>query len=199
MATCFVSQQHMDLFKESIHYVFLRWTALQLAIEHGMGGTSTLSKVAMLGDYIVDFFSQNGLRIDPTDLEENLIDFFAESFQVELEDGSAPQISKLICQLFREIGSGDMTGFNKARELASRVTGAASQSRRVRAEGEEDDDDDSDDDSEDGMSNYGEASGSGAAGDMEMDEAPSTPAPRQEPIIDEDGFELVQQKGRRRR
>ncbi|KAJ3072612.1 hypothetical protein HDU98_003243 [Podochytrium sp. JEL0797] len=196
----FTSPQHLHLFKESLHYVFLRWTALQLAIEHSMGGTTTLAKVSMLGDYIVDFFTTNGLRIDPTDLEDNMIEFFAESFQIELEDGSAPQISKTLCALFREIGAGDLTRFEATKAAASRVTGASAQSRRV--VGEDEDEDSSDSDSEDdGMmdaSSYG-APGPSGSGDMEMDDGAAAPAARPEPVIDEDGFELVQQKGRRRR
>ncbi|ORY49010.1 hypothetical protein BCR33DRAFT_714088 [Rhizoclosmatium globosum] len=112
----------------------------------------------MLGDYIVDFFSQNGLRIDPTDLEENLIDFFADPSN----------------------------------------NGAASQSRRVRAEGEEDDDDTVMMILKMECRIMERQVGAGRQGIWKWTSA-ATPAPRQEPIIDEDGFELVQQKGRRRR
>ncbi|KAJ3010771.1 UNVERIFIED_CONTAM: hypothetical protein HDU68_001994 [Siphonaria sp. JEL0065] len=165
-----------------------------------MGGSTTLQKVSMLGDYIIDFFSENGLRIDPTDLEENLVDYFSESFHVELEDGSAPEISKMLVALFAQLGRGDLSGFERVKELAGRVV-ALGPSRRVKGDEDEDDDDDSDSDDDsaldgNGAFDYGSASGSG---DMEMDEAPAALAPKPEPIIDEDGFELVQQKGRRRR
>ncbi|KAI9339630.1 hypothetical protein BDR26DRAFT_379765 [Obelidium mucronatum] len=193
--THFTSPQHLTLFKEAIHFVFVRWTALQLAIEHSMGGSSTLAKVSMLGDYILDFFTEHGLRIDPTDLEENVVEFFGESFQVELEDGSGAEISKMLCDLFAQLGRGDLSGFERVRELASRVV-PLGPSRKVVGD-DDDDDDDSDSSDDDDILDYSR----GQQDDMDMDDASSiaSPAPKPEPIIDEDGFELVQQKGRRRR
>ncbi|KAJ3103744.1 hypothetical protein HK100_004153, partial [Physocladia obscura] len=197
----FRSITHQNQFTESIHYVFLKWTALQLVIEHSMGGSSTLQKVQLLGEYIVDFFAQNGNRIDASDLEDNLINYFQESFRVELEDGSAIQIAMLLCRLFSTLESADLSEFERVKVLAAIPLPESMKSRRVSAgNGEADDDNDSDNASDDSLDEDGNNIYEADA----METAENSKAVREsvfkpEPIIDEDGFEMVQQKNRRRR
>ncbi|TPX67602.1 hypothetical protein CcCBS67573_g07458 [Chytriomyces confervae] len=189
--------QHLALFNESIHYVFLRWTALQLAIEHGMGGSQTLSKVSLLGTYITDFFGSQGVRIDSYDLEDNLISYFEESFQAQLEDGSALQVSQLLVALFRELGDGRLDTFERCKTAALNATANTGASVRVR---DDDESSDGDSDSDSGDESVG-AFPSGmqeSEGGMEVEMA-AEPVVKQGPVFDEDGFEVVQQKGRRRR
>ncbi|KAJ3405059.1 hypothetical protein HDU80_001955 [Chytriomyces hyalinus] len=196
--THFKNPQHLALFNESIHYVFLRWTALQLAIEHGMGGSQTLSKVSLLGTYITDFFGSQGVRIDSYDLEDNLISYFEESFQAQLEDGSALQVSQLLVALFRELGDGRLDTFERCKTAALNATANTGASVRVR---EDDESSDGDSDSDSGDESVG-AFPSGmqeSEGGMEVEMAAAEPVVKQGPVFDEDGFEVVQQKGRRRR
>ncbi|KAJ3390981.1 hypothetical protein HDU84_006653 [Entophlyctis sp. JEL0112] len=141
--------QHIAVFTEAIHYVFLRWTALQIVIEQSLGGHKTLQSVSLLGEYIVDFFTQYGSRIDADDLEDNITAFFEESFNVELEDGSAAQISQLLCLLFNSISEGNLEHFERVKTLASAKTSALQQSRRELVRGADDEDVDDDDDCDD--------------------------------------------------
>ncbi|KAI8621927.1 Pre-rRNA-processing protein TSR2-domain-containing protein [Chytriomyces sp. MP71] len=200
MTSHFRNPQHLSFFNESIHYVFLRWTALQLAIAHSMGGSSTLQKVSLLGTYITDFFAAQGLKIDPYDLEDNLVSFFEESFQAQLEDGSALQVAQVLVTIFRELGEGSSVTFDLVREAAMCMTADTGRSMRGRGDndGDDDDDDDSDSDSDPDIPSPADS----GSNDMEVSQSIATPAPepvRPGPVFDEDGFEVVQQKGRRRR
>lgn len=43
-------------FEEGVRQVFMRWTALCLAVENGWGGTNSREKSLQLMQYVVDWF-----------------------------------------------------------------------------------------------------------------------------------------------
>ncbi|KAJ3328998.1 hypothetical protein HDU76_008855 [Blyttiomyces sp. JEL0837] len=195
---CFASPTHLALFEESLDLIFQRWTALQLAITHDMGGRNTLQKVAVL-DY--------GLAVEDSELEENLQGYFDECFHVSLEDGSPTQVAKSLCKVFKELAEGNLSTLEALRKAtagrAQRADGggavSGSQRGRANADDDEDDDDDSDDDDDEYLDEDDLVLevADGEAGSSAM-EIVAEPPRRPEPVVDEDGFELVQKPRRRR-
>jgi pre-rRNA-processing protein TSR2 len=190
----FASAEHAALFNEGLTLMFQRWTALQLVVDHQMGGIDTIEMAQMLQKHTYDFFLNHGLNVEPHELDENYIGYFEECFNADLEDGSGMQIANAAVGLFKELGQGSMESLNKLRELAAkgRPAGAA---MATRVRGDDDEDDSSDDDSDDFPMDGDDIA---EASRMQADEPAAAPAPKPDPIVDEDGFELVQKPRRRR-
>ncbi|KAJ1556223.1 hypothetical protein HK405_004744 [Cladochytrium tenue] len=198
------------LFDEGVRLVFERWTALQLAIANDMGGRSTLEKASQLHTNTVDFFLEHGASIDPTELADNLHAYFEDCFDAALEDGSPEQVARTIVALFAELAASTSGPSGAAasavppllaRLRATARPGLSSATRSMRqATGDEDEDGDDGDEQEDGA-RASDVSGSDPSA-MAVDDHPNATAAsgrRPGPVVDEDGFELVQKGGRRRR
>ena len=131
------------------------------------------------------FFSAPTAAGPATDrIEDFLLEFVETELEIGLEDDSQTAITRDLKTLWNAVVAGGHahpeTIVAEFENMAARASGSIT---RQGVE-ESDDDESGSDDDEDGS--------------MEVDEAPSEPAPRRpEPVIDEDGFELVQ-KGRRR-
>ncbi|KAG0363112.1 Pre-rRNA-processing protein TSR2-domain-containing protein [Gamsiella multidivaricata] len=183
-------------FKEGVQYLFHSWTALKLAVDGEWGGTDSMEKRDWFVDTIVDYFSQHGKNVDTFDLEDILIQIMNDEFSILLEDKSEQHIAKVLEQLFLECTHGKYDLVQTLKQDSQKISGSLKASKSQK-EGE-DDDDSSDDEDEDADEN-----GEQNSMDVEMGESSTSSATPQgrekpEPIIDEDGFETVVKKGRRR-
>ncbi|KAI9355902.1 Pre-rRNA-processing protein TSR2-domain-containing protein [Zopfochytrium polystomum] len=209
------------LFAEGVGLVFSRWTALQLAVEHQMGGRASAEKAQTLQAHTVDFFAQHGAAVAPYELADNFAGFFEEEFNAQLEDGSPEQVAATLVALYREVAasasasaaSGAATPpvppmLTAMRAAAAAAGGAAASSslkastKVVEGASGEDDSDDDEDDYADGVDGVVDGDDGVDSGDSHsqmqgVDGAAEPRPPPVERIIDADGFELVQ-KGRRR-
>ncbi|KAG0300193.1 hypothetical protein BGZ98_009373 [Dissophora globulifera] len=184
-------------FREGVEYLFHSWTALKLAVDGQWGGHDSDEKQAWFIDTIVDYFSQNGKKVDTFDLEDILIQIMNDEFSIMLEDQSEQHIAKILEQLFLECTHGKYDLVQTLKQDSQKVSGALknSQSQKKAKQEGDDEDEDSSDENDDDSDDDGEGDM-----DVEMGESSSSasaPA-RKEPIIDEDGFETVVKKGRRR-
>ncbi|GBF98689.1 hypothetical protein Rsub_11403 [Raphidocelis subcapitata] len=188
-------------FEEGVSAVFTQWTALCLAVENEWGGPHSVDKAnAVIQDVIEWFYTRKECHVD--ELEVELDDAMVQEFSTECEDGSTKQVAATLIELHTQCLLGETALLEQLRSRAA--SGAAASKRQVvDLDGAELDDDD------DGSS----GSGSGG-GDDEMDEgadagaaAPSAAplgagagaAAKPAPVVDEDGFELVQGRRRGRR
>ncbi|KAJ3108582.1 hypothetical protein HDU97_000864 [Phlyctochytrium planicorne] len=187
---CFPTAETLAMFEEGFKLIVDRWTALQLAVDNQMGGTNTGVMVSTLQIHTRDFFKQYGNQVEVDELEGNLQGYFEECFNIDLQDGSASQVARVTVQLYRELASqGRSDALDRLRSTmknARAVTG----SKAMAADSDyEDDDSDEDDGSDDDDA-------------MQEDSGPSVQAPPPPPpiekIVDEDGFELVQTRRRRK-
>ncbi|GAA5900676.1 hypothetical protein JCM6882_000937 [Rhodosporidiobolus microsporus] len=194
------------------------WPAVRLAITQGQGFPDSKDAFA---SQIVDLFfeaasssaqgapapagststHENGVRLPQVDkLEETLKWSYGEEFDVDLEDASEVQVTKDLIALWREclqrVAAGEGEGregpmaakFREQADKAAKEDGA--RPYPVQKQGG---DDDSSDDEDDYTDNDGADDGDEEM--VELVDASAAPAPaRQEPIIDEDGFETVQPK-----
>ena len=174
-------------FTRAVHAVFGDWTALRLAVENEFAGSATRNRALALMQRVLD-----GLLASTTvhrDELEDLLDLaLIDDFNIEAEDDSPKQVAEVLCMLHAEASRGVSA---TADMLLERAAGKSSWVQvppppRVRG-----DDDSSDEDIDDG-----------AEGDHEGREPVSMDAEgtssQRLPEVDEDGFQMVQGKGRRR-
>ena len=205
-----IPDQVLPVFAQGTIALLHIWPALRIAISQGWGGSE--GRIHLAED-IVDLFyttaseavsetatitAESALVPDQDDIEAVLLHVLSHAFNITLEDGSEATIAKDLTALWREcIGRattppphqpGMLERFAAAAEKAKAEDGVQRYGAQ-RAGGDESDSDDDDDD--DGES------------DEEMEGVEETPAasssrPREEPIIDDDGFQMVTKKGGRR-
>lgn len=171
------------------------WPALSLAIANNWGGPGASSKRAWLAGELLDAFVApppgEPAVPDAEYVEAMLLQVMADEFECELEDESAWDVARDIVRCWDALQRDPKEAEAAVLSLEKRADGA--KGRTVQAQqvpGAEDQDWDSD---EDGSGSDDE--------DVEMDEAPQLlePAgskPKQEPVVDDDGFTLVQGKGK---
>jgi pre-rRNA-processing protein TSR2 len=165
------------------------WQALTLAIAEGWGGPEGAAKLPWLAGAVVDAFEDPPADGTPDAeyVEALLLQVMEDEFECTLEDGSAWDVARDVVRVWDAIARGGDAARTLVEELearAERVKGKA-----VAAHRGEDEDDSTDEDGDDMDVDDGE-------------EAPQllvvehTPAPKPDPIVDEDGFTLVQVKGK---
>lgn len=187
-----------------VSLILHNWRVLTDAVAGEWGGSDSADKRDWLCGAIADMFTDR-VELDEYDLEDTLIHAMEDEFMVNLEDDSAwqvilstkkynpssssrlihDQVSQRVVLLRKEILEGN---FSTVDELHTKFL-ANPRNRQlpppvvqevIEEAGSSEDEADSDE---------------------EMSEAPSAEEPRQrlEPIIDEEGFELVQKRGNRNR
>ena len=163
-----------ELLHESLTNIFSRWTALSLC-----GEDPTL-----LIEETLDFLIENpDTTIDV--LEANFDNYFTH-LCVSVEDGSCLQVAGIVIKLYKELleGKKDLYEFVKSRKSVN--TGS---SQFVGSESSEDDEEDNNENETD-IPMAVEIDGN----EMEIDQNQD-----QQPLVDEDGFQLVtRKKGRKR-
>ncbi|KAI9102734.1 Pre-rRNA-processing protein TSR2-domain-containing protein [Phlyctochytrium arcticum] len=182
-------QPSWELFTETVQLVFQQWTALQLALDHQMAGHGTTERAQELWEHTCEFFEKYTTAVMAHEIAENLKDFFDEIFNAELDDGSPEQIGETLVALYKEI----MTEGKVDRALAIKEQARGHPPIQSR-QGNHDDssDDDGDEGNDENPTASSESNQAGQA--MDVDNSNTS---RPEPVIDEDGFELVQPRKRR--
>ncbi|XP_043680673.1 uncharacterized protein LOC122635030 isoform X2 [Vespula pensylvanica] len=93
-----------DFFLSVTKRVFSNWTALKLAVEHGMG---SIDKADLFCHYITDFIYINGLC--SSEIACELEDFMDEQFNTELQDLSCKQVAEELYKFYRYCVEGNET------------------------------------------------------------------------------------------
>ncbi|ORY81536.1 Pre-rRNA-processing protein TSR2-domain-containing protein [Protomyces lactucae-debilis] len=176
-------------FELGVSLYLWRFQALQLAVENGWGGHDSAEKRDWLAGVVADMYTSQvpaasdvptevALKdIDPEDVEDVVTQVLSDEFSVMLEDDSAYELSMHIDACWKDCLRGQ---FEKIQQMQQ----AFEQARPSLATKAAQEDSDS----------------SGTDAEVDEDEMMvDAPVARPEPVVDEDGFELVQKtKGRRR-
>lgn len=179
------------------------WPALTIAVREQWGGRDSADKKTWIASVLIDEFEQrfspatpDDLPLDEEEIEDLLQQIMSDEFDANIEDGSVEAVAadtvKLWKALVQDVKAAEGVVEEMERRAAKAQKGANIQATKGQGtEGLSDDEDDDDDESDDGDEDDS----------MNGDEAPqlveSAPRERQEKVIDDDGFELVQKKGRR--
>ncbi|CCD27137.1 Tsr2p NDAI_0J02450 [Naumovozyma dairenensis CBS 421] len=185
----FSDEKQQARFELGVSMYIYKWDALDIAVENNWGGPHSAEKRDWVTGIIVDLFKQERI-VDIELIEETLLYAMTDEFETNVEDDSALPIAKGIIDLYREC---QLLQFDTVEKLylawVEKQKNPSSNTKKHNIhihheEGEESSSDEELDDDEDE--------------DMIMmvddDEEEQTPNLIQEPIIDDDGFELVQKK-----
>ncbi|GAB4815978.1 hypothetical protein N2152v2_003024 [Parachlorella kessleri] len=192
-----MAPQHKPVFEEGVALAFGRWTALQLGVVNEWGGPSSREKAqALLEDTIDWFYQHKGKDHEYLDLEDLFDEALQVDFNIQAEDDSPYQMARNLVNLYSQVAAGDYSYVEALRQLPNANTAAACQRDPAQQGGEEESSSEGDDEDMEGQEGQ----------DMEMDDAPppgvplqqqqQEPEQRQQPVVDEDGFQVVQRKGR---
>jgi len=207
----------IPIFARGVLAILDLWPALTIAVREEWGGPESADKKTWIASTIIDEFESRASYIpsttssgpsdvaDPTtandpplehdDLADLVNQMMSDEFESNIEDGSIDAVAADIVRLWRDIlqpatGALPSTVVDALERKAAEVKGKGVQATRgaglQNENGEEDSDSEWDDESEDGM---------------EVDEAPQlAPVERErvEPVVDDDGFTLVQPKTKKR-
>jgi pre-rRNA-processing protein TSR2 len=159
-----------------IRSVFSRWTALQLAVAHSMGGPESETKyeafIEAFGEYLTrNIRSTLVISAIESDIQQYLDEILDEEFNTVLDDGSSYELSKLFVRYIHLILQG------KLNEIEQELQLQQSTSIQMSIRNKNDDDDES-------------SSSSESENDMIEEEKPKT----QSMDIDEDGWTTVHRR-----
>ena len=204
--------QTILLFARGVLALFDLWPALTIAVTEQWGGPESSEKKIWLASTIIDEFesrtsylspstsTSGDRRIDPftafippldhDDLADLLNQMLSDEFDANIEDGSIDAVTADILRLWRDVFSAAPEAIVEVLERkAAEVKRSGVRATRVGDLIEVEDEDE-------------DESGSGSEENMEVDEAPHLVVrhkeERPEPVVDDDGFTLVQSSGRHR-
>ena len=169
-------------FELAVSLYLAAWPALTLAVTNEWGGPDSSEKRDWLAGVLADHVTDNPTKeVDVDDLEDIATQVMGDEFNVVLEDDSAVLLAREIEKSWRECMAGEYGNIEamKARFESGLKTDTI---KRDENDSESSDDEDVTENQENGEGGQGQDR-------MEID--------RQDPIIDDDGFELVQKKRRR--
>ncbi|KXN92572.1 Pre-rRNA-processing protein TSR2 [Leucoagaricus sp. SymC.cos] len=162
------------------------WSTLRIAVQENWGGPDAKHKPAWIASTIVDSFEEESEQPDEQYIEEMLLQIMADEFEAVLEDDSAASVAKDVVKMWVEIKAGKEDTVKKFEEFAERIKG---KNVEVKESVESDDDWSDDEDGEDYIEDDDET--------PQLIEHQVPQAPRKaELTVDEDGFTLVQGKGK---
>jgi pre-rRNA-processing protein TSR2 len=203
-----MSTPEILLFARGVLALLDLWPALTIAVREEWGGPSSGEKKTWLASEIIDTFENGAVVVTPAgpaldaaaqvaeppldvdQLADLLAQVMSDEFEAAIEDGSVEPLAADILRVWRDVLTpSERTAEEtvsalerKAAEVSRTGVAATSGGGPVDENGEEVSDSDSEDEDDD-------------------DEAPqlvdSAPREHQEPVVDDDGFTLVQKPRRR--
>lgn len=172
-----------------IRSVFSRWTALQLAVSNGMGGSDTDGKYEAFIEAFTQYLSRNArpcisISSMEQDVQEYLNDVLDEEFNTELEDGSNIELAQLFVRYIQLIQQGKLADVQQEIQLQQAAASAHQMCVRDKngddsssSSGSDDDEDDDDD-------------------MQEEEQQPSASGSKSHSMdVDEDGWTTVNRRG----
>lgn len=140
--------QAMQYFMDGVGSVLRQWTALELAIHHQWGGSSSTDKAIVLRRELIDLFLGPD-KVYKDDIALILEDYLDTQFKTICEDGSPDDIGDILCTMWRQCLVGDFSIVisTLARE-ATRSEMVSKSEGLVNGDAMDDDDDDDDEGNE---------------------------------------------------
>lgn len=96
----------MSLFFTVVETLFNNWTALQLAVEHQLGGTQSKEIAKWMVTVVENFFKEND-NVLAQEIAEYMEDLMNNEFNTLCEDGSLEEMGESLCKYFQLIKDGN--------------------------------------------------------------------------------------------
>ena len=157
---------------QAITRICRAWTALQLACSHGLAGRDSQAKAEWFPSAVTDWLLQNK-SIEQHEIEDGLFQMMAQEFDVIAEDGSLKEVSRMMFHFLQTINKSRFDQYEKLlSELPDHTSVLESEKQERNSDCESGDDEEP---------------------EIKIKE------PKPEPVVDEDGFEMVStgKKGRK--
>jgi pre-rRNA-processing protein TSR2 len=180
---------HIVLFARGVIARLAVWSTLRIAVQENWGGPDAKQKPTWIASTIVDSFQEEAEQPDEQYIEEMLLQIMTDEFEAVLEDDSAVSVAKDIVRMWLETKEGEDDTVRKYEELAEKIKG-----KKIEVKETVDSDDDEWEDDEDGEDYIDE----NEEEVPQLIEHQATPRHKDEPVVDDEGFMLVQGKGKRR-
>jgi pre-rRNA-processing protein TSR2 len=94
-----------ELFRNVVETVFNTWTALRLAVEHGMGGHRGKEIALNLVTQVTDLLCKSDFEAE--EISDFLIEFMDTEFQTICEDNSPEEVATVLWQFYQYCKSGN--------------------------------------------------------------------------------------------
>ncbi|RCK60932.1 Pre-rRNA-processing protein TSR2 [Candida viswanathii] len=172
-----------------------KWEELATAVDNSWGGPRSSEKRDWISGIVIELFAESKI-VDVQLIEETLLYAMVDEFDTQVDNDSALEIADLIVRMYRDVMRleyGVIDGLYE-RWVAKGGDRKGGEGKKVHVENDPNNPDVSDDEEEEEEEEE-EDDHDGMDVDEPMEEAPQLAGP----IVDDDGFELVQSKGRRRR
>jgi len=167
------------------------WSTLRIAVQENWGGPDAQRKPTWIASMIVDSFEVESELPDDQYIEEMLLQIMADEFEAVLEDDSAASVAKDIMGMWIETKEGKDNTVRKFESLVDKIKGKRIEVKENVESDESDDEDWEDDEGEEGYEDNNVP--------QLIEHCAPQPGCRSAPVIDDDGFTLVQGKGKGRR
>ncbi|CEP61657.1 Tsr2p LALA0_S03e07844g [Lachancea lanzarotensis] len=194
----FEDEKQMARFELGVSMAVYKWEALDLAVQNSWGGPESAEKRDWVSAIIVDLF-KDGKIVDVSLIEETLLYAMMDEFETNCDDDSALPIAALVIDLYKQCQQLEFSTVDSlyAQWKERQETRQSTKDIQIGGDPWNPDVSECEDESD---AEDGEQQPPAMVKDMDVDvdvdmEAEDTP----EPVVDEDGFELVQKKGRKPR
>lgn len=163
-----------------------KWEELTTAVDNSWGGANSGEKRDWISAIVIDLFDERA--VDVQLIEETLLYAMVDEFDTEIDNDSALEIGALIMKFYKEVANKFYSNIDALYDRWTAKQQISTQKQKVVVGADPNNPDSSDDEEEE--DDVPQLVNEDV--EMEVDDEP------QGPIIDDDGFELVQRKGRRR-
>lgn len=99
-----------ELFRNIVESVFNTWTALRLAVEHGVGGHQGKEIALDLVDQVTNLVCKGNIGAE--EIADFLIDFMDTEFQTVCEDNSPDEVAIVLWQFYQHCKAGNHNKIN---------------------------------------------------------------------------------------
>lgn len=195
----FVDEKQQANFELGVSMIVYSWEALEIAVANQWGGAQSEAKRDWITAIVIDLFNEK--IVDVELVEETILNAMVDEFDVNVEDDSSLPIADNIIKIYRKCADKDYTQVHQLYETwQQKQQDRSSRQNNLNVTVNEDpenpdvSDEDEDEDQEDG-NDAPQLIGQPIQEDVEMGDADNEPSG---PVVDDDGFELVQKKGKKR-
>uniref|UniRef100_A0A060T8U8 ARAD1D05610p n=1 Tax=Blastobotrys adeninivorans TaxID=409370 RepID=A0A060T8U8_BLAAD len=190
-ALTFPDDKRQKRFELGVCMAMYNWEDLTLAVENQWAGSESSDIRDWMVGAIVELFEDN--YTDAGEIETRLLQMMQDEFDVDVQDGSGEVVAQQIVNIYRQCAEENFSTveklFSQYQEREEKKSKGLLKPQIVKPQTEAGEDDDSEEE-----------------GEWEDDDAQNSSGPSQTPtneaagpIVDDDGFELVQKKNRRGR
>ncbi|CCE91688.1 Tsr2p TDEL_0D01040 [Torulaspora delbrueckii] len=183
----FEDEKQQARFELGVSMMVYKWEALEVAVANSWGGPSSAEKRDWITAIVVDLFKSEKI-VDAATIEETLLYAMIDEFDTNVEDESTVPIAVGIIDIYKQCQVQD---YSTVEQLYTKWVEKQNSGESAKVITIEEDPLNPDASSCDEGDEEDEDEGEGEE-DIEMNDQPSSG-----PVVDEDGFELVQKKGRR--